>query len=86
MRWQRDGPLPKYTALGHHTGWPKSCDTNVAAYCGLINNVMTLILADMCFFSQPVEDINKCEIKPINSWFIFVHFSLFLAFLTISQL
>ena len=37
----------------------KSCDTTVAAYCGLINNVMNLILPDMCSFSQPFEDLNK---------------------------
>ena len=49
--------------IRHYTGWPKSCDTNVAAYCGLINNVMNLILADkyndMCSYSQPFEDLNK---------------------------
>ena len=35
--------------------------TNVAAYCGLTNNVMNLILADndMCSFSQPLEDLDK---------------------------
>ena len=43
------------------TGWPKSCDTNVEAYCGLINNVMNLILADKCSFSQPFEDLNKIK-------------------------
>ena len=43
------------------TGWPKSCDTNVAAYCDLINNAMNLILADMCSFIQPFEDLNKSK-------------------------
>ena len=43
------------------TGWPKSCDTNVAAYTGRITNVMDLILADMCPFYQLFEDFSKSK-------------------------
>ena len=51
--------LYSVNTVNNTTGWPKSCETNVAAYCGLINNVMNLILADMCSLSQPFEDLNK---------------------------
>ena len=56
------------------TGWPKSCDTNVAAYCGLITNVMSLVLADMSSFHQPFEDFTKNKQK-------LVHFCSFQPFL-----
>ena len=37
----------------------QKCDTNVAAYCGLIAHVMDLIIADMCSLYQAFEDFIK---------------------------
>ena len=45
----------------YYTGWPKRCDSSIAAYCSLINNIINLVLADMCSFCQPFEDLNKIE-------------------------
>ena len=68
--------------ITNNTGWPKSCDPNVQAYCGLIIYAMNLNLSEMPSFHQPFEDFTKITQKFVHFLFIFVHFSLFQQLLT----
>ena len=45
--------------LAESTEWPKSCDPNVHAYCGLIINAKDLVLTEKSSFRQPFKDFTK---------------------------
>ena len=64
-----------------HTGWPRSPDTNVQAYCCFVESFVNLIFYGKCYMHQPFEDFTKIKKKWVHFLFIFVHFRLFWALL-----
>ena len=64
---------------GDNTGWPKSCDPNVQAYCGLIIYSMNQNLPEMRSFHQPFEEFTKVAQKFVHFLFIFFSFQSFSA-------
>ena len=59
------------------TGWPKSPDTNVRAYCYFVESFVILIFYAKHYNHQPFEDFTKIKQKWVHFSFIFVHFKLF---------
>ena len=70
------------TQICENTGWPKSCDPNVQAYCGLIIYAINLNLPEMNSFRQPFEDFTKIAQKFV---YFFFHFRSFRSFSAISD-
>ena len=69
-----------------YTGWAKSCDPNVWAYCGLIINTMNVTnFTEMSYFRQPFENFTKTTQQLIYFLFIFIHFRHFRTFVVSYQ-
>ena len=72
----------RISLLIRNTGWPKSCDPNVQAYCGHIIHAMNLNHPEMPSLHQPYEDFTKITHELVHLLFNFVHFRLFRQILT----